>query len=104
MKIDATLPPGAWSDAVVAGQPTRKAQTPDTTQTSPDSETAAQNLPDSKELSPSTGTYSPASLRTAALKNALSIEVAENNRNAINHTSPISRVILDRLNQLVTSQ
>jgi hypothetical protein len=104
MKIDATLPLTAWSDVVVAGQPTRKAQPPGTTQVGPDSERVIQNLQDSKELSRSTGTYSPASLKAAALKNALSIEVAENNRNAINHTSPISRVILDRLNQLVTSQ
>jgi len=104
MKIDATLPTSAWSDAVVAGQPTRKAQTPETTKTGPDSETAAQNPPDPWEPSRSTGTYSPASLRTTALKNALSIEVAENNRSAVNHASPISRVILDRLNQLVASK
>jgi len=103
MKIDATLPLADWSDVVVAGLPTRKAQPLGTTKAGPDSEEVAQNLQDSKELSRSTGTYSPASLRAAAVKNALYLEVAENNRNAVNHASPIPRVILDRLNQLVTS-
>jgi hypothetical protein len=104
MKIDATLPLPAWSDVVENAQPTRKAQPPGTTKSGPDSEKVVQNLEDSKELSRSTGTYSPASLKAAAVKNALYPEVAENNRSAINHTSPIPRAILDRLNQLVTSQ
>jgi hypothetical protein len=104
MKIDGTLPLTPWSDRAVSGQPAPKQQSSGMMEAGPDAEEVAQKPMDSKELAPSTGTYSPASLKAAASKNALYPEVAENNLNAINHPSPIPRLILDRLNRLLSQK
>jgi hypothetical protein len=103
MKIDA-LPVTQWSEIAVTGQAAKKKQLAETRITGPDSEEDAPKALDSKELLPSTATYSPASLKATSVKNALYAEVAENNCNAINHISPIPRSILDRLNQLISKR
>jgi hypothetical protein len=95
MEIDGTLPMTAWSEMAVAGQSARKEHSPNTTETGSEDKAITQIPPDSKGLSPSKGTYSPASLKAAAARNALHPEVAENNLNAVNHISPIPRLILD---------
>ena len=103
MKIDA-LPLTPWSEIAVTGQAAKKKQLAETHIAGPDSEADAPKALDSKELLPSTVTYSPASLKAASVKNALYAEVAENNRNAIHHISPIPRSIVDGLNQRISQR
>jgi hypothetical protein len=103
MKIDA-LPLTPWSEIAVTGKAAKQKQLAGTHITGPDSENDAPKALDSKELLPSTVTYSPASLKAESAKNALYGEVAENNRNAINPISPIPRSILDGLKQLISER
>jgi hypothetical protein len=102
MKIDGTLPLSPWSDRAVAGQPASRQQPSGMKEAGPDAEGVAQKPMDSKELAPSLANYSPALLKAAASKNALYPDVAENNQNAAKNVSPIPRLILDRLNQLIS--
>jgi hypothetical protein len=104
MKIDGALPLTPWSDRAVTGQPAPKQQSSRMMKAGPNAEEVAQKPMESKEPATSIGTYSPESLKTAGVKNTLYPEVAENNRNAINHASPVPRLILDRLNQLISQK
>jgi hypothetical protein len=99
MKIDWTSPMTAWSETAAAEQPLRKEHSSRATETRTDPDGPARSPLVSRESSPFNGTYSPASLKAAAARNALLPDVAECNLQASHHVSPIPRLILDQLNQ-----
>lgn len=104
MKIDGTLPSSPWSDLVSIGKPGSRNQISGIREDSSKVDQSDSPSEDAKELSASKNTYSPASLKLAAARNALVPEVAQNNINAANHAAPLPRLVVDQINQLISQR